>query len=327
MVAIGEKLAAVSTSHIRALDVQKDLLAVADLIELCFASTMDADGEQYLRQMRRAARDYSFLNWAYGAAERISMPLSGYVWEEEHRIVGNLSLIPLSKQGMRTYFIANVAVHPDFRRRGIARALTVTALDYIRRRHVHNAWLQVRDDNPAAHNLYLSEGFVDRAHRTTWRLTPGSSNCHALQSNDVTITNRFPMDWALQKKWLEANYPAEIAWNLPFNVENLKPAFFLEILRFLSGGPIKHWACRKNGDLLGILSFEPSMATSDNIWLATTPDTENLAITSLLCHIKRRMIAYRAISINYPAGRAESAFRSAGFENHQTLIWMEARSL
>ena len=54
---------------------------VADLIELCFASTMDPDGEQYLRQMRSAARDASFLRWAPAAAERLGAPLSGYIWE------------------------------------------------------------------------------------------------------------------------------------------------------------------------------------------------------------------------------------------------------
>ena len=64
------------------------------------------------------------------------------------RIVGNLSLIPFVRRGHVVYLIANVAVHPDYRRRGIARQLTQTALDYLRQRGVSSAWLQVRDDNP-----------------------------------------------------------------------------------------------------------------------------------------------------------------------------------
>ncbi len=66
MAVMSETLAFTSVGHLRPLDVQRDLLAVADLIELCFASTMDADGEQYLRQMRRAARDINFFHWAPG---------------------------------------------------------------------------------------------------------------------------------------------------------------------------------------------------------------------------------------------------------------------
>lgn len=327
MVAISETLAELSTGHLRALDVQRDLLAVADLIELCFASTMDPEGEQYLRQMRRAARDSSFLNWAYGAAERVSMPLSGYVWDEGKRIIGNLSLIPLIKQGKRTYFIANVAVHPDYRQRGIARALTKAGLDYIRRHHVSTAWLQVRHDNPAAHHLYLSEGFVERARRTSWRVSPGVADVLIPHVNGTIVTNRYSTDWDLQKTWLESNYPPEVAWNLPFNADKFKPSILIDFFGFLSGSPIRQWALRQNGKLLGTLSFDPSTIAADNFWLAASPETEDVAIPSLLGYLKRRNPLQRTISINYPAGRAEKAFIAAGFKNHQTLIWMEVRGL
>ena len=40
--------------HVRALNVLRDLSTVADLIELCFAPTMDNDGQRYLSDMRRA---------------------------------------------------------------------------------------------------------------------------------------------------------------------------------------------------------------------------------------------------------------------------------
>ena len=39
----------------RAMNMFRDLPAVADLIELCFASTMDNDGQRYIADMRRPA--------------------------------------------------------------------------------------------------------------------------------------------------------------------------------------------------------------------------------------------------------------------------------
>ena len=65
------------------------------------------------------------------------MPPAGLVWKEDspdgggRRLVGNLSLIPIGLQGKRGYLIANVAVHPDFRGRGIGRELTTTALELL----------------------------------------------------------------------------------------------------------------------------------------------------------------------------------------------------
>ena len=102
--------------HVRPLNVIRDLSVVADLIELCFAPTMDNEGQRYLSDMRRASRDDGFLNWASRVTETTSLPLTGYVWEQNGRIIGNASLIPFRDKGKRVYLIANVAVHPDHRR-------------------------------------------------------------------------------------------------------------------------------------------------------------------------------------------------------------------
>src|SRR5215208_8431663 len=88
-------------ANIRPLNVLRDLSAVADLIELCFSSTMDNDGQRYLSDMRRASHDDSFLSWASHMTETASMPLMGYIWEQAGRIVGNASLIPFRDHGKR----------------------------------------------------------------------------------------------------------------------------------------------------------------------------------------------------------------------------------
>ncbi len=163
-----------TTSPIRKVNIRQDLLEIADLIELCFAKTLDEDGREYLRQLRWTARDLNYLSWLQGAAERIAPPLYGLVWEENSRIIGNLSLIPLNRAGKLIYLIANVAVHPDYRQQGIGRLLTQEALEHLRQRGIDTAWLQVRDDNPIAYHLYRSLGFVERARRTTWISTPAA---------------------------------------------------------------------------------------------------------------------------------------------------------
>ena len=82
------------SGNLRPFNVARDLKQVADLVELCFADTLDYDGQRYLRQMRSAARNPGYLRWAGLIAERAPLPLSGYVWVEDGQLVGNLTLIP-----------------------------------------------------------------------------------------------------------------------------------------------------------------------------------------------------------------------------------------
>ena len=309
------------TSGIRPLDPSSDLGAVADLIELCFAHTMDMDGIDYLRQMRQAATNAAFRRWAPRAAERVSLPLSGYVWTEQGRIIGNLSLIPLHKQGQRIYLIANVAVHPDFRRRGIARRLTEEALRHVQRRGAPTTWLQVRDDNPVAIHLYQTLGFQERSRRTTWISQPGS--LPEKSPDGVRVYTRRREDWHQQRIWLAEIYPPEVIWNLPLRINRLKPSLLNELNFFFSGEAIKHWSARLQGKLIGVLSLEATHGYADNLWLAVDPLFEDTAIAGLLRHARRETYHRKQLTANYPAGRAEQAFRWAGFDAVQTLIWME----
>ena len=155
------------SSHVRPIESGRDLLAVADLVEICFSDTLDKDGRRYIRQMRAAARN----PFAFGLVNRVSPSLSGFVWEENGKVVGNLSLMPVVALGKPSFLIANVAVHPEYRQRGIAKVLTEESMAYILKRGVNSVWLQANDKNPIAVHLYRGFGFSEIARRTSWHST------------------------------------------------------------------------------------------------------------------------------------------------------------
>src|SRR3989337_2297359 len=94
-------------SHLRPFAVRRELHAVADLVQACFADALDEDGQRYVEQMHTAARNPSYLRWAANVADHVSMALSGYVWEENGGLAGHLSLIPFTLLGQKRYLIAN----------------------------------------------------------------------------------------------------------------------------------------------------------------------------------------------------------------------------
>lgn len=324
----------IAPGRLRAFDVRRDLAQVADLVEQCFASTLDPDGQNYLNQMRAAAANPSYLCWAAAVAERVSLPLSGYVWEEEGQLVGNLTLIPFLSGRQRCYLIANVAVHPNYRRRGIARELTAAAIRYARQRSAPSVWLHVREENEPAIHLYQSLGFRERARRTTWHTqptTPGpqgrlpappEAESLRRETASLRVTPRRARHWDMQRLWLGSLYPPELIWHLSIRTRVLRPGLFGALQRLLWNQQVQQWSAVEGDALRGVLTWQATQTYADTLWLATAPQFEEQAAFTLLSHARRRLSPRRALALDYPAHRAEEGIRAAGFDIHQILIWM-----
>lgn len=69
-------------------------------------------------------------------------------------------------------YITNIAVSPDYRRRGIAMALMKSLLEYGRMHKLSIITLEVRESNLAAKRLYQSLGFKEAGRRKSFYTQP-----------------------------------------------------------------------------------------------------------------------------------------------------------
>jgi ribosomal protein S18 acetylase RimI-like enzyme len=320
MATIASALNSTTSKKVRPFDPRRDLLAVADLIETCFAATLDPDGQRYIQQMRSAAQSGALNRWISMASSHASLPLGGFVWVEAGQVVGNLSLVPFFHQGQRIYLIANVAVAPDYRRQGIAQVLTEAAIEKCRQRRVNRVWLQVRDNNPAAFGLYTKMGFSPRTRRTTWIGNP--KNLKGEMPPGARVTLRPARFWDQQRNWLAYNYPVEHRWNFPLKLLPFQPGILGLLHRFFNELDVRHWAVQKNGELLGVMTWQGTRGYADRLWLAATPPNDDDVLHAVLPHIRQERRVYRPLSLNYPEGRATETLRSVGLRAQHTLIWM-----
>jgi ribosomal protein S18 acetylase RimI-like enzyme len=310
------------TSPARPLNILRDLPEVADLIELCFSPTLDNDGQSYVQQMRRASRDVNFLRWASQTVESASLPLQGFVWEQGGGIVGNASIIPFHHRGRKTALIANIATHPDYRRRGIARALTERTMALARRKGYRELWLHVRDDNPGAIKLYEDLGFAERARRTSYQARPDPLLSKA--EEDVTVIARSPRHWPQQLEWLQRTHPEELAWYAHWNWKALAPGLWNWLYLAFIDMNMRQWAAVRDGKLLATLAWMPSAGRgADALWAAARPGDES-GLSSLLKTARRELSLRRNLILDYPAGEAVQAIEAAGFRPQRTLLWMRA---
>lgn len=85
----------------------------------------------------------------------------GWAAESAGRVVGYL----FGRAAADEAEVLNLAVHPDHRRRGIARALLTAALDRFGSGGARNAYLEVRAANGEAQAFYRNMGFQEQGRR------------------------------------------------------------------------------------------------------------------------------------------------------------------
>ena len=306
--------------HMRRFNVRTDLRQVADLVELCFADTLDLDGRRYIQQMRRTSEHAQFLPWASGVASRASFPFGGFVWEQDGQIVGNLSQIPMSARGRKVFLIANVAVHPDHRRRGIARKLTEAALQDCRIRRADEVWLHVRSDNLSAQALYSEMGFDERGRRTSWhgKYAP----VEPVVTPDVEVQPMQRRHWPSFLAWMSRLHPDHLDWYLSLNLNLFRPGLIGAIGRALNGVSVRQWAVTRGEKLLGVVCWQRTFAATDRLWLATPETIDEDAVKALLTAALAERPGTKTLHLEVPAGLAPGVFEASGFTHNHTLLWM-----
>ena len=107
---------------------------VAELEKLCFSSPWSAQSLELLTR------------------DGIGM---GVVYVQDGKVVAYGGMLCVVDQGQ----ITNIAVHPDYRRRGIGRAITGALLKHAMDEKFEEVTLEVRKSNEAAQAMYRSMGF------------------------------------------------------------------------------------------------------------------------------------------------------------------------
>ncbi len=306
----------------RWIDLRRDLPGVADLLATAFAERLDEDGHAALRQLRRIARSRSAQR-AYAAREVPGAPLYGFVWEADGRIVGNVSLIPLQAKP-RQYLIVNVAVHPAYRRQGIAAALMEATLHHARQRGARAVWLQVETWNKGAIALYHTLGFADRDVVTLWKAQP-DARAIAPSLPGVRVHARLARrsEWPQVEAWLDAAYPLERAWHRPLaSWQGLAPGWRGLLWRLLHPLSFRMWVATHPNRLLGAAAWLPiGGAPTDAFLLAAPPDLAPAEVAALLTPLRRH--APRPLRGELPQGFLAEGLIAAGFKATRHLLWMK----
>jgi GNAT superfamily N-acetyltransferase len=319
-----------------------------------FQDEMDPAGERAIRDMRATGR-WGFL---FGWIDRFAPPgegmAPGFVWVEDDRIVGNVSV----RRGgplRRGWMIGNVAVARDWRRRGIARALMQAAIELARRHHGDWVALQVRSDGTAARSLYESLGFTvlgETIHyRRTHPPTLGAqrSGTPAAQPGSLPppiltggagggpggVRRGTARDGERIFRLAQAAIPEELRWAEPLRRDDFLMGLDRDLANWLSRRHEAWWVIDSEAGMLGAAHIVmPPPPHEGRLWIGIIPSHqgryEDQLVHAALSSIESRSpersegAARSAIfaSIPAPQSAARAALEAAGFEAHRRLTHM-----
>ncbi len=321
-----------SASGPRPLNLRRDLNQVAALIEEAFGPELDAAGWAALKELRMAARLGPFLGLLTPVGSRPNDLLDGFVWEEEGKVVGNVTVQRVPRFQSR-YLIANVAVQEAYRGRGIASELMRIVLTHIAQKEGQWAMLQVRKDNDIALGMYQRLSFVEIMEE------------HRLRAPEPPQLPALPLppggelrplrddDWHAVRYLINRAIPGDARWWHPARIGGFRsgssPRWQRPLSRWLGVGHKMRWGLFFGDELMGVLDADVLVYDEHRVDVLLHPDLREQWSAPLLAHALRYLCPQpqrpvSAILFDYQP-EAIAALREFGFEPTLTLVNMRKR--
>lgn len=313
-------------SNVRAMVVRHDARQVISLLELVFNQHLRTAGHHTI------APSFSFQDFFSGRDQVVP----GFVYSLNKRIVGNVSILESRTPGR--YLIANVAVHPDFRRQGIAREMMKKVIRYIQGRSGHQVVLQVESDNINAIELYAQLGFTSVGALRDWRM-----NWYALKAvrSNLPINRRNPDDFgeffirplrsedtSSVRKLDSALFPKNLNWPDAPDKKYYQRGIQSFLHRIFTGINHEIWVCEnKAKQVVAMGIIENEVGRPYTLKIRVVPEWGKLVERPLVAKLTRRLGYMRSKSITVQQDVAhqsiEHLLREAGFGLKRTLTVMQ----
>lgn len=299
------KSSAASPNGMRPINLSTDLGPLADLIEMVFADTMDSSGRAALREMRMLSKFGRGVNLLQRLGDTTLGIQQGYVWIENGKLIGNVSIYPAKKTGMdQVWIIANVGTHPDYRRRGIARELMVASLNEIRKHGGKRAVLQVDYTNEKAQQLYYELGFTAERAWTVWRRASNYRSLIPHEIDRIYISHPRRSDRRAEYALANRLYPnalGGLGWLRPLLPEMFMPNVIQRLRDIINMRSLEHLIIRSddNRDVRAALVIERSAGLSTRLSLIVPPEYVGYYDEALISTAVRRF-GSEALVLEHP---------------------------
>ena len=313
---------------IRRFAMRRDLRQLANLIQLTFRSELDQTGSSIVAEMRRLANIGPLL-WLLDASPALSPFMGGYVWIANGQLAGNVTL-SLESGRRDLWTISNVAVHPDFRGRGIARQLIEAAIQETRHKGAQLVVLEVQTDNLQAQRLYRELGF--QVYDTVAELClPAHKWAEQTEPASLALRKRRPDDWRGLYNLLKAVTSGRLQEVRPVLSDHYRLGIERRLERWLDD-LLYHrrsgdWVLEENSEIIALLQVTAQYTRAAHrlqviVHPAGRGGLEEELLAAGLYRLDRFPIREVTATASVSHPEAQQAFHKAGFRTVRVLDQM-----
>jgi ribosomal protein S18 acetylase RimI-like enzyme len=305
----------------RPINLNKDIPQVLELLRLAFGESLDAEGQRILQGQTAVTGQPALFYRLNPMASRLSR---GYVWEKDGRIIGNVTLLNTNINGR--YLIVNVAVHPDYRRQGIARSLMQGVTNQVRQQRGREILLQVDKDNNNAIHLYQTLNYHIIGTMITW--IAQAARAQSIANNDSTTPIR-----KLKSNEGQAAYeldilalPPNLNWPEPIPQNTYQFTIWRRISNFINARRHETWVTTDGYRLTGSTSIWSEWGRAHQLTLRVHPQWKGELERPLLAKMLHQLpyIPRRNVRIDHPEDDelTTELLKEANFKPRRTLTHM-----
>jgi ribosomal protein S18 acetylase RimI-like enzyme len=246
--------------------------------------------------------EFGIFLWTFNYAPGLGDTLDGFVWVENGKIVGNLSISRDHKQPDRLY-ISNVGVMNQYRRQGIARTLVQSAIDYAREQQAKMLCLNVRPNNAGAIKLYADLGFKPVETQGEWLLdtipplaTPVKINLRPVKPSDDRAIAEMNLLIATKSNRYQPTSKFALAWD-----ERIAEA----MTDFFGMRTTRRWALEQDGKLAALVFLRAHRIGAAHEWaLQVHPDFRGHFEDHLIAFVLHQLEPFPARPVRIAATNA-----------------------
>jgi ribosomal protein S18 acetylase RimI-like enzyme len=305
----------------------RDIRPMSELIELSFAEALDQSSRQMLQEMRTLSWLLGPLLWLVIKTDSpIGGIFDGYVWMEEGDIVGNVSVHQRYK-GRKGWFISNLAVHPDHRRKGIAHRLMMQALELARTKGAPRVSLEVRAGNVPAQKLYEKLQFRKVDSVSKMRLERVSS-MEPVSSEEYGVRMVRPDEWRKVYRLARESFSPGARDIAPVKERDYRHNFVQRVMSSL-GDPLRgrfvfRWAAARTEQFCGLVTLRTAgVLLPHSLTMMVHPDhrggPEEALLTTALSKLRNYPTRPVLANIQPSYEQVLHTFRRYGFLEEETL--------
>ncbi len=276
--------------EIRKLQLPKD---IDPLVEVSLASFQYPDNpewsvdpgeaEELRDQVKAIKRYWPLLRVGMLFSSTLRHLFQGFVCEENGRMVGT---VMYQQRGGKTpvYYINDVAVHPDSRRKGIARKLVEATLAEMRSQGSCVILLDVIDGNIPAYRLYESLGWEHFAGSVHLLLGADQTVSPAEKDAAYELKDLPGSDWETHYRFVDSITPEAVRKYNPVNPDDFKGNRLMNLLETLMGLKTQKTALihKETGKVVGFITYQYRTRTGGTQYARVMVDPAHSPVAAYL---------------------------------------------